>query len=195
MAVMNNGDPTFVRGGSRTHIDITCATKKTAKKFKSWNTLDVKVNTYHKYIVYELDNKDRQQQRNKRIIKQLDTKLLIQNMARDLKYTYKSVNEIATELVNITKKNTKTVTAETKNEAYWWNDEIGEKQREAIRSRRKKTRLRSRLPAEDPIVITATEEAAERKKELSKIIIRAKKWRGKKYVMTWNTIFRGKATK
>lgn len=174
MEFLNTGEPTFVRGNNRTHIDVMCATKKTAEKIKSWKTMDQQVNTSHKYITFEIQNNDCKQ-RQKKEIKQLDTNLLVQNIARDLKITYNSTHEIIAALEKVTKKSMKNRTTETKNEIYWWNDDISEKRQEAIRARRKKTRLSRRLQAKDPELLAASEEAASLRKQLTKKINNAKK--------------------
>ena len=47
---------TFIRGESKSYIDVTCATMKIAKDIKSWKVLDDEgeILTYHQYIYFEI---------------------------------------------------------------------------------------------------------------------------------------------
>lgn len=177
---MNTGEPTFVRGASKTHIDVTFATNKTAAKVKPWKVLDIEVNTYHKYIAFEITNKEqRPPKRNK--TKRLNTNMLTKNVENQLKFRYDTTTELIRALEDVTKKSLEIKTAEAKNEAYWWTDQISEPRKVAIRARRTFTRLRSRLQAEDPEVTGAHEHFVACQEVLNKTINIEKK-------KAWKTI-------
>ncbi|KAL5237090.1 hypothetical protein ACI65C_004500 [Semiaphis heraclei] len=51
----NTGSPTFVRGASESHIDITFVSDAIAQRLTGWRVLmDVESASYHKYIVYSI---------------------------------------------------------------------------------------------------------------------------------------------
>jgi len=52
--VCNNGQPTFVRGVSMTHIDVTFVSESLADKVHGWKILDEESNSLHKYICFEI---------------------------------------------------------------------------------------------------------------------------------------------
>ncbi|XP_072400842.1 uncharacterized protein [Diabrotica undecimpunctata] len=54
IVVLNNGEPTFVRGESKSHIDVTLASKNVAKKISGWDVLGENLFTHHRYIFYEI---------------------------------------------------------------------------------------------------------------------------------------------
>lgn len=58
---------------------------------------------------------------------------------------------------------------------YWWSQEIRDHQKEAITARRIKTRLTKRLPAKAPELLKITELADILRKDLKKMINKAKK--------------------
>lgn len=53
LIVCNIGDaPTFERGGSSSHIDVTFASQRVLRKMDVWKILDVESGSDHKYILY-----------------------------------------------------------------------------------------------------------------------------------------------
>lgn len=50
-------EPTFIRGASRTHIDITMASENLTFHVKNWRVLDEESLSLHRYIMYELKEK------------------------------------------------------------------------------------------------------------------------------------------
>ncbi|XP_072400890.1 uncharacterized protein [Diabrotica undecimpunctata] len=52
LQVLNNNKPTFVRGASQSHIDITFASEGLYRKVYGWDVLDDQLFTYHRYIQF-----------------------------------------------------------------------------------------------------------------------------------------------
>lgn len=57
VSICNDGTPTFVRGESKTHIDVTCATSKIYQKIKHWTTLDDEIASHHRPITFSVEIK------------------------------------------------------------------------------------------------------------------------------------------
>jgi len=56
LCVCNKGnEPTFVRGNSRTHIDITMASENMVSHVKDWTVLDEESLSLHRYITYSIE--------------------------------------------------------------------------------------------------------------------------------------------
>ncbi|KAK9686214.1 Endonuclease-reverse transcriptase [Popillia japonica] len=55
LIVHNTGDkPTFVRGDTKSHIDVTMSTNSIAKHISNWEVLEKESLTEHKYIYFEI---------------------------------------------------------------------------------------------------------------------------------------------
>lgn len=52
--ICNDGTPTFIKGDSASHIDITCATSNILQKVSNWHTLDDEIASYHKPILFSV---------------------------------------------------------------------------------------------------------------------------------------------
>ncbi|XP_057666046.1 uncharacterized protein LOC130899891 [Diorhabda carinulata] len=50
---INNKKPTFVRGTSRSHIDVTLASEGSSRKIANWD----QIFTHHKFITYDIKSK------------------------------------------------------------------------------------------------------------------------------------------
>lgn len=50
LTVLNNGNPTFERGVSKTHIDLTIVNRARAAKIRGWEILEGDSMSVHKYI-------------------------------------------------------------------------------------------------------------------------------------------------
>ncbi|XP_072403173.1 uncharacterized protein [Diabrotica undecimpunctata] len=54
LQVLNNNKPTFIRGASQSHIDITFASEGLSRNVYGWDVLDDQLFTYHRYIQFEV---------------------------------------------------------------------------------------------------------------------------------------------
>lgn len=58
LVVLNQGNPTFERGESRSHIDLTLSTSGMSKYFYNWQVSEKETLSLHKYIHFEVDDKN-----------------------------------------------------------------------------------------------------------------------------------------
>lgn len=174
LVFLNTGVPTFERGSSKTHIDITSACQKMAKRVKGWDTVDGEYNTYHHPIIYEVEDKGGKAER-------LGTDMFfngekfaerIKNRLGNLESL--NVNTLTEEMKAAVKEST-TYATNGRQFPYWWNREIEDTRRRSINARRKSQRLNARLGSETPITIRAKEEYREIRKELRNLINKSKR--------------------
>lgn len=56
LALCNEGNkPTFVRGASETHLNLTLVTQGAASRVTGWKILDKEALSLHKYIVFNIN--------------------------------------------------------------------------------------------------------------------------------------------
>lgn len=167
MGVLNDGKkPTFIRGQSKSYIDVTCSTNKIQKEIRKWEVLDDETLTEHQYITFEISS----------------------NGPKKLIFTkYKTHCDWATfkEIVNLRtesgKQDLETIMKEayhastTKNERpsqpFWWNEEIKMKRDECQRLRRQATRAARRISRNENEDYTNYKRL---KKELQALITKSK---------------------
>ncbi|KAJ8918242.1 hypothetical protein NQ315_014112 [Exocentrus adspersus] len=52
----NTGEPTFIRGDTRSHIDITFTTQSLASRISGWRVLDHEALSGHQHIIFNVQN-------------------------------------------------------------------------------------------------------------------------------------------
>lgn len=102
MTAVNTGEPTFVRGNSQSHIDVTIGTRAAVKKIHNWRILDEDIFTYHKYIYYELYTTKKT--KYGRTIKEINTVVLEQEMNNIRQDECSSLDDIVKQLQTATQK-------------------------------------------------------------------------------------------
>ncbi|KAI5723445.1 hypothetical protein M8J76_006122 [Diaphorina citri] len=160
LTVVNTGNsPTFVRGNSGSHIDLTICSENIARKITSWRVMEEETLSYHRYIYFEIVMSEDQipiglVQRLKGW--HIDSKLLprFTETFRKMAITWKecfqkdlqadTLTRIITEACDVTFKRRSTNTRRRK--AYWWSVEIAECWRTCNKTRRKLKRMRRRNP-------------------------------------------------
>lgn len=174
MVTINDGSPTFIRGKSKSHIDLTIATSRIAGGIESWSTLDEEAMTYHKYISFKIKistpvNKER-----------TTTFFDAQKYREELGRRSEKYGENVTpeQILNDMKSAQKMATTNKKkkrNETpYWWNSEVAEKRNKATTARRSLVRARKKNIPEVEIK-QKEEEQRIIQTELKKAINKAKK--------------------
>lgn len=136
MIVQNTGlKPTFVRGETKSYIDVTMSTSKIAKKITSWEVLDVETLTEHKYIYFEIGGiKVKKKEKIKSIVDWEVFKTTIELIGKDINEAdYKT----CTKLMQQAYKNSMERQTTHAGAPYWWNNIIAEKRQKCIRARRK----------------------------------------------------------
>ena len=136
MIACNNGEPTFVRGASQSHIDVTCAKNRTAKKIVDWRTLDDECSTYHRPICFEV-NEQQSGSEEKRSGTNINlvtfNKLLTEYAARTECGTPEALSDM---LKRVAAKAKEPATYRKTNNPYWWNDDIANLRCECVTARR-----------------------------------------------------------
>lgn len=56
LVVHNTGEPTFIRGTTKSHIDVTCSSQKLAQQVKKWRIVSKEGLTDHQYICFEIED-------------------------------------------------------------------------------------------------------------------------------------------
>ncbi|XP_072392351.1 uncharacterized protein [Diabrotica undecimpunctata] len=161
LVVLNNGKPTFVRGESRSHIDITLVNESYARKIAGWEVLEDNLYTFHRYIVFETGIKVSKIGRKKEPFNKEAYTRQISNLQEDDTTEFQDFRQ---KIINAYTSSSTTENV-TYTVPYWWNDEIQSKRAECFRLRR--TAQRYRTPQH-------TENYKRAKKELGREIKRAK---------------------
>lgn len=176
LITINEGNsPTFVRGSSKSHIDVTCSTRKLSRRIRNWRVLDEEVLTYHKYIVFGITDTNA----GKNIVEH--TKVIDPRRAEDfLKKTNTSQycdtpEKLSVLLIEATKE--ACVTSETGNThkmPYWWTAQIHSVRKECLSIKRRLTRIRVNRTGNHEV--NAIEQILKtKKKELKNLIYNSKK--------------------
>lgn len=153
LVVHNQGEaPTFIRGDSKSYIDITFSTEKMAKKVSNWKVLEEESLSYHRHILYEVSTERKKPNEGPpkntgwRIKKEL-IKEFTQEVGRLIQI--EEENTLGTEKLSglISKACNKVFPKKTKNARnpiYWWCDEVSQKRKECLKHRRAAVRANKR---------------------------------------------------
>lgn len=183
MIIANNGNkPTFVRGESKSYIDITFSTNKIATQITKWEVLDNETLTEHAHIRFEI--KERTEVLKKGGIRE-KIRMNIDKFKEQIRKEITGTDGMSTnpeECTKIIKKAYKLSTKNSKNtenyKPYWWNDYIEIQKRKCIEARRRHTRANKK---NDTTTKQQTWETYKsEKKELQKQIELSKKAHWKK---------------
>lgn len=158
MAVCNAGNaPTFVRGSSESHIDVTFASNRIRGSIHNWRVSDAESLSLHKYIVFEIgtDAAQTQQRNNGWAVGNINRTMLSMALAvaPPISTTGTDANEEAVQLVSwmtqaVSRCTPKRHQGAGRHPAYWWNNEIGGLRKECLKARRLFQRKRN-SPNED----------------------------------------------
>lgn len=179
MLLHNRGnEPTFVRRGGESHIDITLSSARIAAQIKGWRLSEEENLSYHKNIFYEVDKPDTniQHNQNKRWnINKTKMPDFIEKLQREIN----QISEIDADkgMTAINDAMRKTFTKISKNrrrEVYWWNDTVAEARKKCLLARRKVTRSNrtGRFTEEEKEHIR--DDYTAKRAELRKVILQAK---------------------
>lgn len=142
LVVINRGDtPTFVRGESKSFIDITLATTRIASKIKNWTVSDEESLSLHRFIYFELDvsggdrtlsKKTSHQPINKEKLGEILHRTLIEQDITSILSSLKRAQDDSKVVNNNRNRST----------PYWWNAEIAIQRNICNMNRRMLTRAR-----------------------------------------------------
>ncbi|XP_072380679.1 uncharacterized protein [Diabrotica undecimpunctata] len=167
LQVLNNNKPTFIRGASQTHIDVTFESEGLSRRIQNWDVLDDQLFTYYRYITYEIKVKGRNIRRlivytgktfNKHVYLS-EVRKINEEEISDLGQLRRAL-ENAVELATVKKRNKERT-------PYWWTDEIEGLREECLRARRNFTRSQGAYELKEVYKTV--------KKKLNKIIKNRKK--------------------
>jgi len=154
LAVCNEGNgPTFVRGASESHLDLTLVSQASARNVTGWTVLDEEALSLHKYIVFNI-NAIRTQQKpkvqkgwayRKLDYAKLDEKLrlgppLVSDDA------HSACNRVISWLTEACDASMPRAGSGIKRRpVFWWSAEIAEQRRACLKARRAYTRKRKKV--------------------------------------------------
>lgn len=153
MVAQNHGNtPTFVRGNSASHIDVTFATEALAAKVSKWRVLQLENLSLHRYIRFAVNTgpgaKKKEDRRAISVnwdIFRPTVALLVANISPGEKESYKKCSQVlkSAYLSSISRD-----TGTRRLFPYWWDENISEARAKATASRRRITRARTHNPAD-----------------------------------------------
>lgn len=160
--VCNEGNkPTFVRGPTGTHIDVTFASEGIIPKVNNWRVIDEESLSLHKYILFEI--KSKQKRSALQIctgwqIKKFNMEKLKQAMNCEMNEAQQIQQMTATDgaesyhnmLLRVADKCMPRRNGEYKRPpAYWWSDEISNLRKTCFKSKRAYQRKRRKRNEQD----------------------------------------------
>ena len=174
MVVHNTGvKPTFIRGATRSYIDVTISTNRVATSITHWEVLESETLTEHQYIYFEILGIGAKKRATvaRPMVEWEAFRNTLEMITRD-------VEEIdyveCARLIRQAYKNSVKYNDMRKKNPYWWTQEIGKQRGKCVKNRRVLTRLRKRK-ADSGACVAAIEAYRGSKKDLSKLIKQTKK--------------------
>jgi Reverse transcriptase (RNA-dependent DNA polymerase)/Endonuclease-reverse transcriptase len=172
---VNNGDPTFVRGNSVTHIDITCISRTFAHKIRNWQVLNDEIGSYHRPIYFEIDTGQEIQRRIpiQRFLNEEKFKRLVQEETEN--ENIKNVTDLTKVIGKLTKDSTIECRGKADRYPYWWTAQISELRKECQRVRRTLLRKKRKDISAHADINDLTERSKSLTKKLKNLIINSKR--------------------
>lgn len=183
-AVINEGDaPTFIRGDSRSHIDITFSTEKISAKIKNWKVLPEETMSLHQYITFNIDglvSTNAMERRNASVI----NKIIFGKQLQISRYKNQNIDvETMRKIIkDAQEQSTKKNGEKRKAQPYWWNTEIETQREKCTNLRRKIKRMRKNRATQQEALRCMENNLKSNRKELSRMIKKAKN-------ESWNNIY------
>lgn len=169
LAVLNDGrKPTFIRGNTKSYIDVTCSTKQLQNEISNWEVLDEETATEHQYISFEIETRTKKAAkiRNKYVC---DWEVFKELSSWKIEKQSKRENDIETIIKDAYK--TSLIKTENSRVPFWWNSEIRDKRSECLGLRREATRLAKHTTRESNHKLELYKKS---KKELKALINKSK---------------------
>lgn len=179
LTVCNDGSPTFQRGNSKSHIDISLASNNIARNIQKWQVLEDEGNMLHKPIKFQITG-DIMKKRNEKVVTFFEPSKFRNELLSTGPKTERamSAQQLKQFILKAQRVATRSETRKTNLVPYWWNKDIESKRKEVIAARRALTRARKRqLPEEE--IQSMEEQSKKARNELKNFINKAKKnsWR------------------
>lgn len=173
LIILNDGEHTFERAASKTHIDITATSTNFANRVTNWHMTDEHLYTLHRYIFFQIGDKSVRPQNigQKKI---LNLHLLEQHVEQNVGDQYDTNSEFLEDVKRAVEESMETL-PKAGHLPYWWTENIGLIRRGTINKRRIATRAASRFGHDDERTIIAKEQFKEQKTQLSRAIQKEKR--------------------
>lgn len=178
LVVINTGEePTFVRGDSKSYIDVTCSSVRIANEIDNWRVVDIENMSDHKYIYFEMKGVKRTKRKftKKKVVMDQEVfraslELRVQTEADS---TYKTKIKIIRQAYNdsISRQGD----GRRMVQPYWWNCQIKAQRETCTRHRRYMTRIARGTNVDNEEKLAARRTYKESKKELRKLIDESKR--------------------
>lgn len=152
IVVLNRGDtPTFVRGQSKSFIDITLATTRLAGRIRNWRVSEEESLSLHRFIYFDIDKTGSQKMLLKTINHQRIDKAKLESILRRL-LRDQDITAVHHTLKKAQDSSKVGIGNSQTSKPYWWNSDI-EKQRSLCnKARRLLTRARRNGSQTDNII-------------------------------------------
>lgn len=172
--ILNDGKkPTFVRGQTKSHIDITCTTEKLSRQVVKWEVLDEETLTHHQYILVEIATRLRKNKTSTRGRPNCEWEDFKEIVSWTTKEDIETIENLESEIGEAYRAS---LSNKAKSQTpFWWTNEIKKKRAEGLRLRRIATRRARQVPRDE---CRAYAEYKKCKKELQRLINKSKheKW-------------------
>lgn len=154
LAVCNEGNkPTFVRGASESHLDLTLATKAAVGNVTGWKILDEEALSLHKYIVFNVNaHRDQQKTKAKKgwAYRKIDHCKLDASLRCGVPPSPANVasacNQAITWLIETCDRcMPRSGDGSKRRPVFWWNQDIADQRKECLKARRAYTRKRKKV--------------------------------------------------
>lgn len=136
----NNGEHTFERGSSRSHIDVTLSSEAVARRILGWKIRHKNPYTHHGQINFKIDVKIKKPKKEYKKI-YLNTHEFTRRL---MEMEGESGDGVYADLLEAFKKSTAEEDQNISKKPYWWNDEIEESRKEYNKIRRQIGKMRRR---------------------------------------------------
>ncbi|KAK9747266.1 Endonuclease-reverse transcriptase [Popillia japonica] len=142
MVVLNTGrEPTFVRGQTKSYIDVTLSTNLIAKQITDWKGLDHDSLTEHNYIFFEIKGAKKERSIGKgKPITTVDWDRFRRSIRTMADETEAQEHDQCTRLIQAAYRKSTQKQCNTTNTPYWWNENIDKKRKQCNKLRRNQTR-------------------------------------------------------
>ncbi|XP_044754968.1 uncharacterized protein LOC123313923 [Coccinella septempunctata] len=165
----NNGDHTFERGSSKTHIDVTLTSESVFRRIRDWTVQHSNPYTYHGNIGIDIKTargSRTEPQPIRKILRADHFRLALQD------YNWEDTTDIYRALLNLFNASIIEENGASNKWPYWWNENIDDQRKKYNRLRRIYSRLREKDTTQ---VTNLKEEMRVLRRNLRKSIRRSKR--------------------
>ncbi|XP_045463892.1 uncharacterized protein LOC123673452 [Harmonia axyridis] len=139
---MNNGKPTFVRGSSKTHIDVTLVPNTFAKKITDWNIKHENPYTLHGHIYFRVNTKMPTNRGDTGRVSIFDKERFIKDLTDNINASSTgSGTDMYKKALQALQRSKRTEKEKQTTHPYWWSRDVEVARGNYLRARRNYTRM------------------------------------------------------